>query len=102
MRLAPHIPITQTVDMLVAQRAVIVGVTATPIVSNGNIYCFSLLRRAASGNGCAIADGSNYHLLHFLLKYLWAKAVLVLINLGQWSIYTVSSLPLTATFGSFS
>jgi hypothetical protein len=35
-----------------------------------------------------------------LLKYLWAKAVLVLINLGQWSIYTVSSLPLTATLGS--
>jgi hypothetical protein len=74
--------------------------TAIQTATNGNIYCFGLLWRAASGNGCAIADGSNYHLLHFLLKYSWAKAVLVLINLGQWSIYTVSSLPLTATLGS--
>jgi hypothetical protein len=60
--------------MLAAQRAVIVGVTATPIVSNGNIYCFGLLRRAASGNGADLADSSNHHLLHFLLKYLQGES----------------------------
>jgi hypothetical protein len=44
--------------------------TAIQTATNGNIYCFGLLRRAASGNGADLADSSNHHLLHFLLKYL--------------------------------
>jgi len=42
--------------------------------TNGNICCFGLLRRAASGNGADIADSSNHHLLHFLLEYLQGES----------------------------